>query len=66
MYKMMAEASGFTWFLAFGFTAMAIFIIGLVAHTVLSDRGFGTVGNGLLVFFGLAMGAGVRYVTFGF
>ena len=66
MYKMMAEASGFTWFLAFGFTAMAIFIIGLVAHTVLSDRGFGTVGNGVLVFFGLVMGAGVRYGTFGF
>ena len=66
MYKMMAEASGFTWFLAFGFTAMAIFIIGLVAHTVLSDRDFGTVGNGVLVFFGLVMGAGVRYVTFGF
>lgn len=66
MWKMMAEASGFTWFMAFAFMAVGIFVIGTATHTVLQDRGLGVVGNGLLVFVGLLLGAGVRYVAIGF
>lgn len=66
MMKIIAEAGGGSWMMLLGFVAVGIFVIGTAAHAVLGERGFTVPGNGLLVFLGLLIGAGLRYVTIGF
>ena len=66
MWKMMSEAGGGSWMMLFGFLAVGIFVIGTATHAVLGERSFTVPGNGMLVFVGLLIGAGLRYVTIGF
>ncbi len=48
-----------------GMSVLAIWVLGLITHAVLRERGFGVFANGFVMFAGFLAGALTRLAIFG-